>query len=182
MRGDALFGKRTFLVRHGRRWTCAFSACCWAMGTVILLRRRAQADPRRWCSRAAAAWLGVPGLLLDPAPRLLGAPARQVCHRGDRHPRARGALLLLAHLSMVQAGWPAWRYGATIGALAVLIAGQAVSMARHGPVTRVTIPVGWDIPATRSAQSTELSATAVARDDTQSSRPPGVAGTSTACS
>src|SRR5215813_11595051 len=37
VRGDALFGKRTFLVRHGRRWTCAFSACCWAAGTGIMV-------------------------------------------------------------------------------------------------------------------------------------------------
>jgi 4-hydroxybenzoate polyprenyltransferase len=35
--GDRLFGKRTFLVRHGRRWTCALSATCWVAGTALLV-------------------------------------------------------------------------------------------------------------------------------------------------
>ena len=36
VRGDALFGKRTFLVRHGRRATCAFSAAFLAAGVSVL--------------------------------------------------------------------------------------------------------------------------------------------------
>lgn len=36
VRGDALFGKRTFLVRHGRRATCAFSATFVVAGTAVL--------------------------------------------------------------------------------------------------------------------------------------------------
>jgi hypothetical protein len=51
-------------------------------------------------------------------------------------------LLLLAHLSMVSAGWPAYRYDAVIGMLCVLTADQASSMLRHGPITRCTIPFG----------------------------------------
>ena len=39
VRGDAMFGKRTFLVRYGRRWTCVFSACFWAAGTGVILAR-----------------------------------------------------------------------------------------------------------------------------------------------
>ncbi len=37
--GDAEFGKRTFLLRHGRRATCRLSAGCWVAGsaTVFLL-------------------------------------------------------------------------------------------------------------------------------------------------
>jgi 4-hydroxybenzoate polyprenyltransferase len=35
--GDAMFGKRTFLVRHGRGVTCAVSACCWTAGTAVIL-------------------------------------------------------------------------------------------------------------------------------------------------
>lgn len=35
--GDALFGKRTFLVRQGRHRTCAFSAACWIAGTGALV-------------------------------------------------------------------------------------------------------------------------------------------------
>src|SRR3954451_16582622 len=35
--GDRMFGKRTFLVRHGRRVTCALSALCWVSGTALLV-------------------------------------------------------------------------------------------------------------------------------------------------
>jgi 4-hydroxybenzoate polyprenyltransferase len=44
VRGDALFGKRTFLVRHGRRATCAFSAVCWVAGGALLLLRMLATD------------------------------------------------------------------------------------------------------------------------------------------
>lgn len=33
--GDALLGKRTFLVRHGQRLTCTFAGACWAAGSVV---------------------------------------------------------------------------------------------------------------------------------------------------
>lgn len=36
MRGDALFGKRTFLVRHGRRATCRLSATFLVLGVSVL--------------------------------------------------------------------------------------------------------------------------------------------------
>ncbi len=35
--GDAMFGKRTFLLRHGRRATCLLSAACWVTGASSLL-------------------------------------------------------------------------------------------------------------------------------------------------
>jgi 4-hydroxybenzoate polyprenyltransferase len=35
--GDAMFGKRTFLLRHGRRATCLVSAACWVAGAASLL-------------------------------------------------------------------------------------------------------------------------------------------------
>lgn len=35
--GDAMFGKWTFLLRHGRRVTCAFSAACWVGGVAALV-------------------------------------------------------------------------------------------------------------------------------------------------
>jgi 4-hydroxybenzoate polyprenyltransferase len=35
--GDSLYGKQTFLLRHGRRATCSFSAACWAASAVALL-------------------------------------------------------------------------------------------------------------------------------------------------
>jgi 4-hydroxybenzoate polyprenyltransferase len=35
--GDRMFGKRTFLVRHGRRVTCAVSGVCWVAGSLLLV-------------------------------------------------------------------------------------------------------------------------------------------------
>ena len=42
--GDRLFGKRTFLVRHGRQATCALSAICWVTGTALLVVATPGAD------------------------------------------------------------------------------------------------------------------------------------------
>ncbi len=36
-RGDAMFAKRTLLVRYGPTWTCIASASCWIMGTALLI-------------------------------------------------------------------------------------------------------------------------------------------------
>ncbi|HMC02486.1 MAG TPA: UbiA family prenyltransferase, partial [Cellulomonadaceae bacterium] len=36
LRGDALLGKRTFLVRRGRAWTCGLSAILWVVGSATL--------------------------------------------------------------------------------------------------------------------------------------------------
>jgi 4-hydroxybenzoate polyprenyltransferase len=134
VRGDALFGKRTFLVRHGRRWTCAFSACCWAAGMAVLLAAVPRPTPA-----LAAALAGCLAGALWLLRRLATAPgARQdefliaglaIIGRGV-------ILLLLAHLSMLQTGWPGSRNAVVIGGLGVLTAGMAASMVRHGPATR----------------------------------------------
>jgi 4-hydroxybenzoate polyprenyltransferase len=137
VRGDALFGKRTFLVRHGRCRTCIFSAAFWSAGTVIL----ATAD-------------GV-------TPTLLGAYAAYfsivLCLVGalsvDRGRRRDEALIsaiaiagratmvtLLAHLSMTAAHWSSPAYQAVMVALVATMVGQAGRMARHGPTTRLTLP------------------------------------------
>ena len=134
VRGDVLFGKRTFLVRHGRRWTCAFSACCWTAGMAVLL-----AAVHRPSTALAAAFAGCLAGALWLLRRLAAAPgARQdewlisglaIIGRGV-------ILLLLAHLSMLETGWPGWRNALVIGGLGMLTAGMAASMVRHGPVTR----------------------------------------------
>jgi 4-hydroxybenzoate polyprenyltransferase len=139
VRGDALFGKRTFLVRHGRRRTCAFSACCWTAGMAVLLA----AVPRPTTALAAAFTGGLAGALWLLR-RLAAAPgARQdewliaglaIIGRGV-------ILLLLAHLSMLQTGWSGSRNALVIGGLGVLTAGLAASMVRHGPITRSTAAI-----------------------------------------
>ena len=140
VRGDALFGKRTFLVRHGRRATCLFSACAWATGTGVILASTHRLTAALAIAEAACA---------AGALALLCALSRD---RGARRDEAliasiaivgRGmVLLLLAHLSMMDAHWDTARYNAVIAALAVLTAGPAWSMVRHGPVSRLTVPAG----------------------------------------
>jgi 4-hydroxybenzoate polyprenyltransferase len=138
VRGDALFGKRTFLVRHGRRATCAFSACCWAAGMTVILATvhrptAALAAAEAGCV-AGALWL-LRRLAADPGAR------RDECLISAIAIIGRGVVLLLfGHLSMTSAGWSGWRYNLVIAALGVLIAGTAASMAKNGPITRTTVP------------------------------------------
>ncbi len=141
VRGDAMFGKRTFLVRHGRRWTCAFSAVCWTAGAGLLVGAAGWPQPSFAVGTAA---------LLAGALWLLRALSRD---RGVRRDEAliaaiaivgRGMLLLLiAHLSMAAAHWGALGQAAVSAGLVAATAGQAVSMALRGPVTRRTVPPGW---------------------------------------
>src|SRR5438067_396267 len=58
VRGDALFGKRTFLVRHGRGRTCAFSAVCWITGSLAVAGAH-QSD-----HTLAAVWAGLVAVAL----------------------------------------------------------------------------------------------------------------------
>jgi 4-hydroxybenzoate polyprenyltransferase len=147
VRGDALFGKRTFLVRHGRGWTCAFSACCWTAGMVVLLAAVHRATPALVVAQAGclagALWL---------LRRLAAAPGgrRDECLISAIAIIGRGVVVLLfAHLSMTEAGWAEWRYVLVIAVLGVLTAGMAASMAASGPITRATIPFGLPAAAAR---------------------------------
>ncbi|WUH89247.1 UbiA family prenyltransferase [Streptomyces sp. NBC_00433] len=139
VRGDALFGKRTFLVRHGRVWTCRFSAAGWTVGCALMLA-------------------GAP----SPAPALVAVSAVQLVTvlwllrrlAAEAHPRreallitaaailGRGTLLaLLAHESMLPLGWSPLACGAAQAALLALTLGQASVMLRHGPLVRLSVPV-----------------------------------------
>lgn len=138
VRGDALFGKRTFLVRHGRRWTCLFSACCLVAGAVVLLASLAQPTVAMIVSYivgSAVILVLLRALSTDRGPRRDESIIATIAIIG------RGTLLmLLAHLAMVHAQWPAAGYNAVMGALAFVTAGFAVPMLRHGPITRFVIP------------------------------------------
>jgi 4-hydroxybenzoate polyprenyltransferase len=124
LRGDALFGKRTFLVRHGRRWTCVFSACCWLAGSAVIV---VAAGPRPAFVAATAGYALLAVLLL----RVLAADGRP--HRDDAlvagvAVAGRGAMVtLLAHLSMTRAGWPPAGSGLVIGALFAMSALQVAA-------------------------------------------------------
>ncbi|MFA1540036.1 UbiA prenyltransferase family protein [Actinomadura monticuli] len=137
VRGDEMFGKRTFLVRHGRRWTCAFSAFCWAAGTVMLVA--AVRHPTVTLVLVNAVYLAAALLLLRALSAGRGA-------RRDEHLIAaiaivgRGIVLsVLAHLALTNAQWPAASYGAMMIAVTAGILGLAAVMARRGPA----VPPAW---------------------------------------
>jgi 4-hydroxybenzoate polyprenyltransferase len=141
VRGDALFGKRTFLVRHGRRWTVAFSAVCWSVGGVVLAVAANAPTP---------GYLGGTLLLLAAALVLLRALADERGARRDESLVAaiavvgRGMLLLLlAQLSMTHAHWAPLGQAAVCGTLVAVVLGQAATMVRRGPISRYTVPASW---------------------------------------
>ena len=102
MRGDALFGKRTFLVRHGRRATCRLSAAFLVAGVAVLPFVR---DVSVALIAAYVVFLGVTLALLT-------ALARSTNARRDSALIAAIAILgrgmlvtLYAHFAMVAAHW-----------------------------------------------------------------------------
>jgi 4-hydroxybenzoate polyprenyltransferase len=140
VRGDALFGKRTFLVRHGRRTTCVASAICWVAGAGMLAGVRGLRPPlvagELLCVALALALLRQ--LAVDRGPRrderLI--PAIAIAGRGM-------VLLLLGHLSMIGSGLGAAAYLAVQGGLTLCVLGQAWTMIDRGPTMRVTVPEAW---------------------------------------
>jgi 4-hydroxybenzoate polyprenyltransferase len=144
LRGDALFGKRTFLVRHGRGWTCAASAVWTTAGTALLL---AAAHPGAALAAAyAAGWAATVALLrrlaTETSPRRDEALISAIAILG------RGMLLaLLAQLSTTAAHWSAPATAAVIAAVTVITGGQAWTMLTAGPAVRPTpLPAERAVP------------------------------------
>ncbi|HEY1572570.1 MAG TPA: UbiA family prenyltransferase [Pseudonocardiaceae bacterium] len=149
VRGDALFGKRTFLVRHGRGPTCVFSAICLALGAVLLLAgvdHPTIALVGGYAAGTVAMVALLAALHTDRGPRrdelLISAVA--IVGRGM-------LLLLLAHQELVTAAWAPWAYDGVLAALIALTAAQAVIMLRHGPASRWAMaPQRTGVTANRS--------------------------------
>jgi hypothetical protein len=140
VRGDALFGKRTFLVRHGRRATCSVSAAAFVAGTVGMLVAIQHVTATLACFEAAflaGVLAALRALRAEPTARREEALISSIAILG------RGMLLLvLAHLSMMAAHWARPWYVAVLVLLSLGILGQAARMMLQGPVTRLTVP-GW---------------------------------------
>lgn len=138
VRGDALFGKRTFLVRHGRRATCAVSAACFVAGNIAVLVAAQHVTLLLICQEAvcvagvlaALRWLAA-GPSAHGEEALISAIA--ILGRGM-------VLLVLAHLSMVAAHWSRPGYVAVLALLGLGTLGQAARMLLAGPVSRLTVP------------------------------------------
>ena len=141
VRGDALFGKRTFLVRYGRGPTCVASAVCLVAGNCALL--------------------AVPGHTVALTVVHLALTAVAVVFlralRASRDLRAdewlvsaiavvgRGMLVsLLAHLSLVQRASVTSSSTLLVLFAAVTIA-QANRMRHAGPLLGTTVPAEWSV-------------------------------------
>jgi 4-hydroxybenzoate polyprenyltransferase len=144
VQGDAFFGKRTFLVRHGRRWTCVLSACCWTAGTVIVPAAVPHPTPVLYACYAVCLAIAL-GLLralacyppLRQEEAIISATA--IVGRGMM-------LILLVHLTMTATWGPFLLfYGTLIGLVCVMTVGQTALMLVRGPMTRLTIPGSWTV-------------------------------------
>jgi 4-hydroxybenzoate polyprenyltransferase len=156
VRGDALSGKRTFLVRHGRRRTCAFSAACWIVGAATL------ATVKQPTSTLVAAW----AVHLTVTLWLLRSLSVERNWRRDEALISaiaivgRGMMLtLLAHLSMAAGHLSAPVYLGVMSALVAITIGQTCTMARRGPITRLGVPGDWVTTATEPSGDSELAST-----------------------
>lgn len=123
--GDGLFGKRTFLLRHGREATCLASAICWVIGTTTLFAL----VPAR--SLLVAVFVVYLGCALDGLRRLAtttGHIAEQVTIGAIAQVGRGMAITLLAHFSMLEKGWPAAGRAVMVLTLGILFAGTYVVM------------------------------------------------------
>jgi 4-hydroxybenzoate polyprenyltransferase len=140
VKGDALFGKRTFVVRHGRRPTCAVAAVGYSLGAICLLGVR-DLTPSLLVAQASCV-VAVLALL-----RLLAREENP--RREDRIISAiailgRGMVMtVIAHLAMTDTGWSTVEVTVMTLAITVVVVGQASSMFRHGPRHRSGVPDSW---------------------------------------
>jgi 4-hydroxybenzoate polyprenyltransferase len=156
VRGDALYGKRTFLVRHGRAWTCAFSGVCWVAGLVALAGVRGTTGTLAvvYAVELAGALVLLRLLARSTAPKRDEALVAAIAIVG------RGMVVtLLAHYSIH--AMPASFYGGVLTALAVFTLGSAHAMAVAGPRTRLTVPAAWAPDASELATRGEFADDAV---------------------
>ena len=137
MRGDALFGKRTFLVRHGRRATCRLSATFLVVGVSVL----------PFVRQLSVALVAAYAVYLVITLGLLRALARSTSARRDSALIAaiaifgRGMLVTLyADFAMLAAHWSLAAASALIGALTVVVTGMAFDVLRTGEITDTFVP------------------------------------------
>jgi 4-hydroxybenzoate polyprenyltransferase len=140
VRGDALFGKRTFLVRHGRVATCRLSATFLVVGVSVL----------PFVRQLSVALVAAYVVYLVFTLGLLRALARSTSARRDTALIAaiaifgRGMLVTLyAHFALLAAHWNSLPASAAIAALAVVVTGTALDTLRTGPITDSFVPAAF---------------------------------------
>jgi 4-hydroxybenzoate polyprenyltransferase len=158
VRGDALFGKRTFLVRRGRRATCVVSAIFWTAGGALLVAT----TPHPTASYIAAASAGLVAVVV-----LLRMLANERSARRDEAIISaiaiigRGVLVLLvAQLSMTDKHWLPLPANAALACIAIVTAGAVRTMLVHGPRSNLVMPAQSREPQPATEGAPRLLATA----------------------
>jgi 4-hydroxybenzoate polyprenyltransferase len=140
--GDALFGKRTFLVRHGREATCRASAACWIIGAATL----AVAPGLSPTVAATQATLLAVALVLLHHLRTEGGPRRDERIISALAIVGRGmVLVVIAHLAAIDAGRSGLFAAALAVALTAVTLADARAMLRYGPRVRLRLPADMKV-------------------------------------
>jgi 4-hydroxybenzoate polyprenyltransferase len=124
VKGDEMYGKRTFLLRHGREATCRASAACWVLGTLALL---AVVPVRSLLVAAFAVYLGCALHGLRRLAAATGHAEEQVTIVAVAQVGRGMCVTLLAHMTMVARGWAPGRQAVAVLVLAALFAGTYAS-------------------------------------------------------
>jgi 4-hydroxybenzoate polyprenyltransferase len=144
LRGDALFGKRTFLIRHGRRRTCELSAACWVTGmlTLVTVRNPSMALLAAWAVYLVVALWLLRALSVDHGRRRDDALISAIAIVG------RAVIVsLIAHFSTTGADWSA---SAQLALMTLLV---AVTLAQAGKMLRLAHPASEAVGAVAPRQT-----------------------------
>lgn len=148
VRGDALFAKRTFLVRHGRGATCRTSAACWIAGAATLAVAPGLSPT---VAAVQATLLAVALVLLHRLRSDLG-PRRDERIISALAIVGRGmVLVVIAHLAAVDAGRSGLFATALAIALTAITLADARAMLRYGPHVRLRLPADMQAPQKQHA-------------------------------
>lgn len=133
--GDDLFGKRTFLLRHGRTATCLASAGCWVAGSLWLL---ALVPFRSILVAAFGAYLACALHGLRRLATTTGHIPEQVTIGAIAQIGRGMAVTLLAYFTTLHQGWSPGSRGLVTVALAVLfISTYVVRLAQRDRVLAI---------------------------------------------
>lgn len=143
VRGDTLFGKRTFLVRHGRRATCIVSAILWTAGGALVVAT----TPRPTVAYIAATSAGLIGVLIllrllaqEPLGKRPSARRDETIISATAIIGRTVLILLVAQLSMTDKHWLPLRSNVALACIALVSAGAVASMLKHGPRSNLVAP------------------------------------------
>jgi 4-hydroxybenzoate polyprenyltransferase len=140
VRGDALLGKRTFLVRHGRVPTCRLSAALWVVGSLTLV---AISGVDATLGAAYALLVGVALVLLRALARST-SPRRDEDLVGALAIVGRGLILaLLVHYGTIQQGTGAITSALVMASVVGAMLLWAWDVARHGVQTTAYVPAAY---------------------------------------